>query len=492
MSPLPHTAKIVDLLKWVSANPNQPFDPTMVVSLSTGHTSDWEWQIVLVQMEDLRNQAYITRLKQDAAGATYWTINQSGERYLQALRSFEQEREVERLFPPGQTAGATGGASLTFIGGWEQLKPLGEGGQSRVFLVRGALRVQERRNAVQQVLSSNPWAAYAGGNANEQVERIERLAINLSNYSRPDDVSELGALKMFKIDNGKDAEQAIGRLKNEITVLRQNRPGLVRLLDANENEKWVVTEYMPDGALDKNPTVYQGNALGALRAFKSLVETVAGLHKDKYVHRDIKPANVFLARREKLVLGDFGIVYIPDQQGERLTVTEERVGPRDYMPQWGDLGERLENVHAHSDVYMLGKLLWCMVTGRLKLPREYHDRPKYDIKILFPADAGMVAVDAIIKKCVVEEPDQCLASAVELLALVDEQLNILERGGQALMDGAPRPCHICGKGQYHKAELEKNVVGKPVVNLSLAGKPVEVSMFICDVCRHVQFFAEQS
>jgi hypothetical protein len=45
------------------------------------------------------------------------------------------------------------------------------------------------------------------------------------------------------------------------------------------------------------------------------------------------------------------------------------------MPQWGDLGERLEHVQPNFDVYMLGKLLWCMVSGRLKLPREYHKKP---------------------------------------------------------------------------------------------------------------------
>jgi len=86
---LPHNAKIVDLLKWVAAHPNQPFDPNMVVSLSTNHTSDWEWQAVLGQMEDLRRQNYIMKLKQDGAGSIYWTITTSGTNYLHALERFE-------------------------------------------------------------------------------------------------------------------------------------------------------------------------------------------------------------------------------------------------------------------------------------------------------------------------------------------------------------------------------------------------------------------
>lgn len=489
MNGLPRVASRLDLLKWVAANPNKPFDPNMVVSLSTGHTGDWEWQAVLAQMEDLRVQGYLNRLRQDASGSSFWTITPSGERYLHALKSFEQGQDLERLYP--QSPIGLGGAAMTLVGGWEQLKQLGEGGQSRVFLVRDPRRVEARRVATQQILKTNPWAPYVGGNPNEQVERVNQLATSLMNYARPDSDSELGALKMFKLDeSGKEADEAIGRLKNEITVLEQNRPGLLRLLDANEKEKWVVTEYMPGGTLDTKPTTYRGDALGALKAFKSLVETVAGLHKDNYVHRDIKPANVFLAGTDRLVLGDFGIVFVPDQN-TRLTVTDERVGPRDYMPQWGDLGDRLENVHTNFDVYMLGKLLWCMVTGRLKLPREYHQRPAYDVKRLFPADPGVIVIDEIIRECVVEEPDQCLASAVVLLAKVDSQLAMLERGGQPLTDGVPRPCRVCGKGLYKKMVLDPGVSGKPVVNLTLAGKPLEMSIFSCDVCHHVQFFREE-
>jgi serine/threonine protein kinase len=249
---------------------------------------------------------------------------------------------------------------MTSVGGWEELKLLGEGGQSKVFLVRSPGRVQERKDVIQEVLGANPWtvAMYE----KERFERIDRLATALGKYSRPEKLSELGALKMFKIPaDSPDAEEAIGRLRNEILVLGQNRPGLVKLLAAGENERWMVTEYMQNGTLDGSPSMYKGDVVRALRAFRSLVETVASLHKNGIVHRDIKPANVFPTDDDQLVLGDFGIVYLPDLP-ERLTTTTEKVGPRDYMPQWGDLGERLENVQPNFDVYMLGKLLWCMVS----------------------------------------------------------------------------------------------------------------------------------
>jgi len=82
-----------------------------------------------------------------------------------------------------------------------------------------------------------------------------------------------------------------------------------------------------------------------------------------------------------------------------LTRTHERVGPRDYMPQWADLGERHEKVQANFDVYMLGKLLWCLLVGRLKLPREYHRRPGFDLTSIFPKDMHVHLINSILDKC---------------------------------------------------------------------------------------------
>jgi serine/threonine protein kinase len=373
---------------------------------------------------------------------------------------------------------------MAVIGGWEQLgDPIGKGGQSDVYLVRNPARVAERSVALEG-LRHAPWGPFSD---TEMTGRLNVLLTSLHKYLRPEDAADLGALKMFKIpDDPQESEEAVGRLRNEIAVLQQNRPGLIKLLDASEEERWIVTEFMGGGTIEKHPDRFKGDPLGALKAVRSLAEAAASLHKDNYVHRDIKPANVFI-KGDRLILGDLGIVYVPDPT-ERLTVTNERVGPRDYMPQWADLGERLEKVHTNFDVYMLGKLLWCMVTGRLKLPREWHKRPAYDVTVLFPNDPAMHIVKSILDKCIVEEPQQCLSSAKELLDLIDENLPIIELGGQLLEDGIRRPCHVCGRGEYQRVQLDANVVGRPLVNLSMAGKPIEVAVFACDWCHHVELF----
>src|SRR5207237_8698689 len=95
-------------------------------------------------------------------------------------------------------------------------------------------------------------------------------------------------------------------------VLSKSRDGLLKLLDSSETEHWIVTEYFPKGSLEKQISTFRGKPLVALKTFQSLVKTVASLHRDEIVHRDIKPANVFMREDADMVLGDFGIVYLPD------------------------------------------------------------------------------------------------------------------------------------------------------------------------------------
>lgn len=370
---------------------------------------------------------------------------------------------------------------------WERIRPLGSGGQSDVFLVRSPERTAERANCLNTIRK-----------ALDEDKRAE-LADAIHSYAHTESPDELGALKIFKIPPEtetapaprSDEYEAVERLTNEILVLRQGRPGLPRVLDSNLKQRWIVTEFFPEGTLEQHAQKFRGNTRSALRAFRSLVNTVASLHKEGYVHRDIKPANVFVRKDDQLVLGDFGIVYVPTA-AERITLTGERVGPRDYMPPWANLGARHEKVEPCFDVYMLGKLLWSMVDGRIFLPREYHDRPDFDLTTTFPGEPDMFLINRVLRNCIVEAPNKCLSSAQDLLLMVDTILRALELGGQLLSEDVPRPCHVCGNGFYRPPELRKHTSTAGIqLWMSGGGTDIEVlgvQVFCCDKCGHVQFF----
>ncbi|MBZ5699133.1 MAG: protein kinase family protein [Acidobacteriia bacterium] len=369
-------------------------------------------------------------------------------------------------------------------GGWQIIKPLGyKTGQGEVFLVRSPQRVAEIAEAAKTIQK------YAGGTS---LDQASAFATAVWQSARADMVSELGALKVFKMrGDGAEAEhEVLNRLNGEIRILNQNRPGLLRLFASSEEDRWIITEYQPNGTLQDHPVRFKGQAAVALKAFRPLVQAVADLHSEGIVHRDIKPANVFVGNETNLILGDFGIVYLPGQP-ERVTRTNERVGPYDYMPLWADLGERLEKVEPNFDVYMLGKLLWCMVAGKLKLPREYHREPEFDLTKVFPDDPHMHIINRILDKCVVEKTKDCLPSAMDLLWAVNAYLRLIDRDGQLLDEKIPRPCRVCGMGHYHLKVLAQN---SPEVGMRLwfggsDNTTVPVRVFVCDNCKHIEFFA---
>jgi serine/threonine protein kinase len=251
------------------------------------------------------------------------------------------------------------------------------------------------------------------------------------------------------------------------------------------------------GTLEERLLKFKGNALLSLTIFRQVVESVAALHKENIFHRDIKPANIFIREDGNPILGDFGIAFLPDLP-ERLTFTYESVGPRDYLPPWAETEERLETVSGHFDVYMLGKLLWCMVAGRLKLIREWHTRPEFNLATMFQGDPRMHMINAILEKCLHDDPKECLPNAGELLPWVDAHLNVIQRGGQMLRDGVPRPCRICGSGFYEAAG------GKPGQILALHAGSVSVPgnylaswkhegaiyvrPLVCNYCGNIELF----
>jgi serine/threonine protein kinase len=358
---------------------------------------------------------------------------------------------------------------------WERIKRLGGGGQSDVFLVRSPGRVTQRAACLRTIRA-----------ALDQDKRAE-LAEAMWSYARPESLSELGAMKIFKVRDDGGEQQALARLKQEMQVLQQNRPGLPKLLDSSEAERWIVTEYFPEGTLEDNILRYKGKPALALKAFLSLVNTVAQLHDEDIVHRDIKPANVFVRQNDELVLGDFGIVFVPDQP-DRVTRTNESVGPHDYMPPWGDIGGRLEKVDSNFDVYMLGKLLWCMVSGRLVLQREWFRDSQNDISVMFRDDPHAYMINTILEKCVVERQQNCVGIH-DVRAMVIAFVSLIEQSGQLLQKEVPRPCHVCGYGKYQAETLQNKSVGS--VRIWTGGSDtvnLTVQTFACDKCGHVEFF----
>ena len=368
-------------------------------------------------------------------------------------------------------------------GKWEVVKPIGRGGQGKVYLVRDASGTPNTKDRMRNL--RHAMAALVGTVEESQYEKFGLQFANEIRLIAGESQAPRGALKEllpFEEGTAQDAATALERMKQELSVLESvNHPSLVKVLDSNIDQKWFVMEFFEGGMLSDHLGKYKGFVLGALRAFRPVVDAVVALHAKKVVHRDIKPDNIFVASDGHLVLADCGLAFRLENQ-ERLTTIFENVGTREFQPPWSQ-GMRLAEVQPTFDVFSLGKVLWAMVSGRPKFPFWYFDRPPNDLRQMFPDEPAVDFVHELLKKCVVEfENDMKLRDAGELLGEIDTAMASVSSGKQLPGRNVKKMrCQFCGLGTYKKAE-RWDVVGK-------GGSPtMPQTYYLCDHCGHLESF----
>lgn len=373
-----------------------------------------------------------------------------------------------------------GDESRVYGGRWHVIREIGKGGHGVVYEVADMLGQPSPhdlatmlalglRDAEPEIHMVSPDPQSLG----KLVEAIRKV-VDVPNVPR-------AALKeLLPIDAAVNATTAIERMTMEIGTLKSvAHPALIKVLDDKLDDRWFVTEYFKSGTLVGQLERYKGHVLEALLAFRPIVDATAVLHRNSIVHRDIKPDNVFVADDGHLVLGDCGLAIKLENQ-ERITLTYENVGTRDYQPAWS-YGMRLQDVKPNFDVFSLGKLLWAMVSGKPRFPLWYFDRNPHDLRTLLPDNPDVLFVQRILKQCVVEHSEHCiLADASALLAEVDKSIQALSTGAVVPTTTGRMRCRFCGVGSYNKAE-EFAVSGN-----SQSGSPRHY--YCCDHCGHLEFF----
>jgi serine/threonine protein kinase len=371
---------------------------------------------------------------------------------------------------------------------WQIIDGLGEGGQGKVFRVNDKLEFamddqfyETFENAIKGVTS----VQYR----EDKRKYIDSFRGIISKISQAENPTNHGALKILhEPQDARDSERAQERIKSEIEAMRGiSHPNLLKILDADPDAQWFVSEFHLKGSLGKteNKEIFIGDFVKSLQALRPLVEGIAKFHGEGFVHRDIKPQNIFIGSNENLVLGDFGLVAIEGSQHTRISGTWENVGSRDWMPGWAQ-GMRIEELKSTFDVFSLGKLLWAMISDIPILRLWYFDRDEFNLEVKFPETPYINLANSLFKKCIVEDEENCLPDANSLLEEIDKILSIIGIGADLIGDGIKRKCKVCGIGTYQLVadkDLDK------IKNIGLnpySGDTLKI--FTCAHCGHVQFF----
>ena len=203
------------------------------------------------------------------------------------------------------------------------------------------------------------------------------------------------------------------RFEREIEILKRlDHPNIVKYLAGgiDAGQRYYVMEFIDGGSLqDKLKKRKRFSWEQTIHVGRQVSAALEHAHNAGIIHRDLKPANLFLSKKGRLKLGDFGIAR--DTEATALTAAGKTVGTYAYMAP-----EQIQATHpitGKTDLYALGCLLYEVIVGETPfvadsnnpmdmLMQHLNDEP-YNVTEKVP-DCP-VQLDALIDRLLAKNPD---------------------------------------------------------------------------------------
>src|SRR5262249_44834068 len=209
----------------------------------------------------------------------------------------------------------------------------------------------------------------------ELLEEIGRGGMGVVYKARQVNLKRVVALKMILAGQlANDADVRRFRAEAEAAA-KLDHPGIVPVFEVGKHDDhhYFSMGFVEADSLAHRLTTGLPPAREAAELIKKVAEAVAYAHVEGVVHRDLKPANILIDKSGQPRLTDFGLAKnVGPSTGSdagasatlsALTHTGQILGTPSYMPP-EQAGAQRGTVGPPADIYALGAVLYCLLTGR--------------------------------------------------------------------------------------------------------------------------------
>jgi hypothetical protein len=237
------------------------------------------------------------------------------------------------------------------------------------------------------------------------------------------------ALKMI-LSGGHASADDLARFRLEADAVGQlKHPNIVQIFDIGEHDgkPYFSLEFVEGGTLERKLDRSTLTGQQAAEVVEALARAMQTAHEKGIIHRDLKPGNVLMTRDGVPKITDFGLAKQLHSDSAR-TQSGSVLGTPSFMAPEQAEG-RLAEISYATDVYALGAILYCTLTGRPPfkgatavetMHQVVHEEPLPPSRLQPKVSRDL---ETICLKCLEKQPRKRYASAADLADDLRRYLN---------------------------------------------------------------------